>query len=560
MKRIIFSSLFVMQLALLNAVVMAQDVAQLGSQKPFTINGTFGVGLGTYSSSGIEARERSFSYLFSGAPTISVYGVSFPFQVVVSDQQRGFRQPFNQYGISPIYKWVTLHLGWQSIQWSQFTMAGYNFLGAGAELNPGKLRLGFVYGRFNRAIEENSTQPLSFQTPAYRRTGLSAKVGYGTERNHLDFTVLKAKDDSTSLKNTPISATLHPSENLVMGITSRFSFLKHFVWDLDMAASIYTRNLGSDSLKNLQLDQAEFLRSLIKVNASTQLLTAAQTSINYATGNYSLGVQYRRIDPDYKSMGAYYFETDVANYTVQGTLGLMQHTVQLSGSLGFQNDNLLHDKLYTSHRSITSLGVSYNKPAYGVDLRYSNYGVTQDRGLNPVIDTFRVARTNYNVSALLRYTLGDTLVTHNIALVGALQSLVDLNRFTANQSETNSKTANLSYQLGFNKQAVSINANFSYTVADISVMHTIFYGPSIGVGKQFNKGKLDLNAAIAYQVQHNNGLNAGSIINSSINASYRLGRRDAANLSVFYLKSNSKDVTLPSFNEIRSSFNLTHTF
>jgi hypothetical protein len=114
-------------------------------------------------------RERSFSYLFNGAPTITIYGISFPFSVVISDQQRGFRQPFNQYGISPQYKWLTVHAGWQSITWSPFTLAGYNFLGGGVEATPSKWRLGFIYGRFNKAIEENSTQPLSFQTPAYKQ-------------------------------------------------------------------------------------------------------------------------------------------------------------------------------------------------------------------------------------------------------------------------------------------------------------------------------------------------------------------------------------------------------
>ncbi|ASU32557.1 hypothetical protein [Mucilaginibacter xinganensis] len=560
MKQLAYSTLFFIQLMLLNFAVKAQDVSQLGAQKPFVINGSLGLGLGTYSSSGIDPREHSFSYLFSGAPVISIYGVSFPFSIVVSDQQRGFRQPFNQYGISPAYKWVTLHLGWQSIQWSEFSMAGYNLLGAGVELNPGKLRLGFVYGRLNKAIDENSTQPLSFQTPTYLRTGYAAKFGYGTERNHIDVTFLNAKDDPNSLKNIPAATGLHPAENVVLGITSKFSFLKHFVWDMDVAGSVYTRNKLDDTIQNLSLDKLNFIKKLISVNASTQLLTAAQTALNYQAKNYTVGLQYRRIDPDYKSMGAYYFETDVANYTVLGSVNLMKNQVRLTGSLGFQNDNLLHDKPYTSHRDISSFGASFNKPQYGIDLRYSNYGITQDRGLNPVIDTFRVARTNYNVNALLRYTISDTLITQNIALIGSVQSVVDLNRFTSGQNQTNSKTANVSYQVSFNKHAFNINTNFSYTVANIVVMRTILYGPSVGAGKQLDGGKLDFNVSLAYQLQHNNGLNAGDVINGTLSSQYRISKNNAASIMIMYLRSNSKDVTLPSFNEIRSSFNLIHTF
>ncbi|MEP6612055.1 MAG: hypothetical protein ABJA76_09230, partial [Mucilaginibacter sp.] len=218
MKRIIYSLFALCVLCCFNA--NAQDIGNIGTQKPVTIQGTFGMGLGTYSSSGIDPREHSFNYLFSGTPIVTIYGVSFPFSIVVSDQQRGFRQPFNQYGISPTYKWVTVHAGWQSIQWSPFTLAGYNFLGGGVEVNPGKLRFGFIYGRFNKAIEQDAQQPLSFQTPAYKRTGYSVKLGYGTERNHLDITMLNAKDDANSLKSTPISTELAPAENLVLGISS----------------------------------------------------------------------------------------------------------------------------------------------------------------------------------------------------------------------------------------------------------------------------------------------------------------------------------------------------
>jgi len=539
----------------------AQDVEQMIKQKPFAINGTLGLGIGTYNSSGIPARQRAFSYLFNGAPTISIYGVSFPFSVVVSDQQRGFTQPFNQYGISPTYKWITVHAGWQSIQWSPYTLAGYNFLGGGVELNPGKLRFGFIYGRFNKAIEEDPALLTAFsQTPAYKRTGFSTKLGWGTERNHFDFIMLKAKDEVSSLKNKPSSLNLTPSENLVLGISSKFTFFKHFIFDIDASGSLYTRNLLADTVKNLKLDQVDFIKDLINLNASTQLLTAGHTSLGYQGENYNVLVKYKRIDPDFKSMGAYYFETDVQNYTVEGGAKLLKGQMQLNGSFGVQNDNILNDKAYQSNRKIGSINASFNKTDYGIDVRYSNYGITQDRGLNPIVDTLRVAKTNHNLNAMLRYSIADTVISHSFILVGNIQSLVDLNPFTSAQSLSNSKTANLSYQLGFPTMGLNFNASINYTVADIYLGHTVFFGPSIGIGKDFFEGKLGLNAAMSFQQQKNNKINAGNILNGSLNGSYRFTKKNAANLSINYLKSNSKDITLPSFNEIYSNLTLSHSF
>lgn len=542
-------------------ITKAQDVEQLIKQKPFAINGTLGLGFGTYNSSGIPARQRAFTYLFNGAPTISLYGISFPFSVVVSDQQRGFTQPFNQYGISPTYKWITLHAGWQSLQWSQYTLAGYNFLGGGVELNPGKLRFGFIYGRFNKAIEEDPLLITSFsQTPAYRRTGFSTKLGWGTERNHVDITMLKAKDQVGSLKNTPSSFNLTPSENLVLGISSKFSFLKHFVFDVDASGSLYTRNLLADTVKNLKLEKVDFIKDLITLNASTQLLTAGHTSLGYQGKNYNVLVKYKRIDPDFKSMGAYYFENDVQNYTIEGGVKLLKGLMQVNGTFGLQNDNLLNDKAYQSNRKIGSINANYNKPNYGIDVRYSNYGITQDRGLNPVVDTLRVAKTNHNVNAMLRYSIADTVISHSFVLVGNIQSLVDLNTFTSAQSLSNSKTANFSYQLGFPSTRLNFSVSVNYTVADIYLGHTVFFGPSIGAGKDFFDGKLGLNAALSYQQQKNNKIDAGSILNGSLNGSFKITKKNAANLSLNYLKSNSKDITLPSFNEIYSNLTLSHSF
>jgi hypothetical protein len=539
----------------------SQDIATIAKQKPFVFSGNVGLGLGTYNVQGIPARQRQFSYLLSGAPTLSIYGVSFPFSVVVSDQQRSYTQPFNQYGISPSYKWATFHAGWRSIEFSPFTLAGHNFLGGGIELNPGKLRFGFVYGRFNKAIEEDLNQPLALaQQPAYRRIGYSVKLGLGSERNHFDVIFLNAKDDASSLTNKPTSEIVTPSENMVLGLSSKFSFFKRFVFDMDVSGSIYTRNVLSDTIQNLELDKINFIKKLITLNASTQLLTAAQTSLGYNGDNYGIKVKYRRIDPDYKSMGAYYFETDVENYTVEGSLRLVKGQLQLGGSFGVQHDNLLNDKPFQSNRKIGAASISFNKANYGIDLRYTNFGITQDRGLNPIIDMLRIARTNHNLSSVFRYNYNSETHTHGFVLVANIQSLVDLNEFTKPNSKSDSKTLNFSYQFGVPKRSFGVNANLNYTIANVAFGKTVFYGPTIGVNQSLFKDNMGLAAAVSYQQQKNNNIDAGNIFNINFNGSYKLGKRNAANFSLLYLKSNSNDVTLPSFNEMRTNLGLVHSF
>ena len=138
---------------------------------------------------------------------------------------------------------------------------------------------------------------------------------------------------------------------------------------------------------------------------------------------------------------------------------------------------------------------------------------------------------------MFRYSIADTLISHSFILVGNIKSLVDLNPFTSAQSLSNSKTANFSYQLGFPTTGLNLNASVNYTVADIYLGHTVFFGPSIGIGKDFLEGKLGLNAAMSFQQQKNNKINAGNILNGSLNGSFRFTKKNAANLSINYLKS-----------------------
>ncbi|HLL95708.1 MAG TPA: hypothetical protein VK404_12060 [Spirosoma sp.] len=147
-------------IAITSLPTYAQDLSTLGKQKPVTLNGGLSVRTIFYSAKGIEARRQPFSYVVTGAPVLSLYGWSVPVSFVFSEQERSFRQPFNQFGMSPTYKWVTLHAGYRNLSFSPYTLAGHTILGGGVELTPGIFRFGFVYGRLNRATAVDTTSGL----------------------------------------------------------------------------------------------------------------------------------------------------------------------------------------------------------------------------------------------------------------------------------------------------------------------------------------------------------------------------------------------------------------
>lgn len=564
MRKLIYKATLLLAFVYLPVMIAsAQDMAALNKQKPFSVSGTIGVGIGTYNVSGVPSRARSFSYLVSGSPVVSVYGISFPVGIVVSDQQRGFTQPFNQYGASPRYKWLTVHGGWRSVTFSPYTLGGAVFLGGGVEMNPGKLRLGFVYGRFNKAIEADSTKSTSYfsQIPAYKRTGYAAKIGYGTEDNHIDFIYMRAKDDSNSIRRPDALYNITPAENAVFGVSLKYKLFKHIVIESDVAGSLYTRDQGADTFSNELLKDAGVLNRLVKINASSQALTAGQASLGYEAQAFNIRVQYKRVDPNFQSMGAYYFETDVENYTLIPSFYFMRRRLIVNGSIGWQHDNILKDKSFRSNKTIGNVNVAFNEQAFGASVQYSNYGISQDRGLNPVIDTLRVSRTNHNVNAMLRYTLANEQLQQSFILVGNYQALVDLNKSTAGGTETNSKTGNLSWQGAFLKSGFNVSASYNYTVADAPFLHAVIHGPSVGLDKQLWQSRITLNTNWSYQLQTNNDTKAGRYISGTFTGSVRVSKRNALNATLGYLQSISDDEQQsPSFKEFRTNFTYAYTF
>src|SRR5574343_198436 len=104
--------------------LLAQDLQHIAKEILLRFCGGLSVGANFYQVKGIEPRSKPFLWSLNGSPTLTIYGVSLPFYFNIGAQNRTFSQPFNQFGVSPKYKWLTLHGGWRSLQYSNFTLGG----------------------------------------------------------------------------------------------------------------------------------------------------------------------------------------------------------------------------------------------------------------------------------------------------------------------------------------------------------------------------------------------------------------------------------------------------
>lgn len=542
----------------------AQSRDSIPKPKKFGLFGSIGLGTQFYSNLEGAARNRPGTWMISGSPVVRLFGYDAPLSFTLSEQDRSFQQPFNLMGFSPRFKWATLHFGFRSLHFSNYTLSGIPVLGVGVELNPGKLRIAAQYGRFNRAVSRlDSLGAFGIGNRlSYSRWGYAAKVGFGSRSSYFDFIFLKAWDDSGSVsRNLADSVRLNPAENVVLGFNTRWQFSPTLALEADAAYSAYTGDVRE--AVNQESGWNQNAGFLMKQRLSTSLTGAGRVAISYSHPIFGLQLEYRQVAPDYRSMGIFFVQSDIEQYLVSPSIGLFRQRMRLSGSVGLQSDNIQRNRVATTQTLISSaiLSLSPGNGAYGIDLAYSNFGINQRPGLQRLSDTIRLAQNNHSVNFTQRLSSRGGLYHRNWFLIAGYQELQDLNRFTAEASQNKNLNMSLSYQQSPAKgRGFSWQMAFVYNAFETNFLKYSLTGMSAGLSRAFFKNTLNTSLNSAYQVNNTNGQQAGGVMNTGWTIRYSPSRRHSFSFNGTYINSTNNQVKGQDFAEIFGSLDYRFTF
>ena len=556
--------LILILLYIISNTLQSQNLEGLSRQKPVLLSGGLTARTIFYDANGIPNRRQPFSYIFTGSPTISIFNsFTIPMSFTYSEQDRSFRQPFNQFGMSPYYKWITIHVGYRNINYSQFTLAGHTILGAGIELHPGIFRFGFITGRFNRATPVD-TSSKSFQPFTYSNHGTAAKIGIGKGVDFFEVSMLKAKDDINSV-HPPVDyiGIVTPGENIVVGINGQIKFLKNFTFALEAATSLYTRNLMNSTPLSDSTNKGitKILGNFISTNSTTERYNAIQTSLLYHEKIFSAKLQYRRVDPDYKTMGAYFFNNDIENITFAPSLNLLKNKFRFGGSIGFQHDNLLKQKQTTSSRVIGSANLSAElNEHFGIDFSYSNYSNTQLRKTILLGNTFRIAQVSENYSFTPRYILASEKFVHSVIFSANYNIFSSVDKTIDNLSDTKSNNYFLNYQVTVVPRNLTYTFNLNYTDVKSASYEDGNYGVTLGVNKVLNNSKLTAGWLGSF-LKGLHGKSTGLILNQNVTVNYRINKHHSFGTTISYINNKSQQTLItPSYSEWQADLNYRYVF
>jgi hypothetical protein len=526
------------------------DNFKKGLKKKLKFKYSGGVSLNTVFYNGnIGSGREPFNYFITGNFNVSLASLSIPISFNYTNSGFSYNYQFprlpRRLSLNPKYKWIQAHIGDVSMSFSPYTFNGYLFQGVGFDLKPkGDFSYSFFYGRLQKSVQYVPSQTSGGNTlAAYKRMGYGLKVNYDNPKIKLGASVFSASDIENSLIVKPDSIAIYPQDNTAIGLETSLPIFSKIQLKVEYGLSALTRDKRSQKLSDSS--NPGLLYKTFGARQSLNIYHAVKGQLNYTIGTSQVGVGLERIDPGYQTLGAYYFNNDLQNITLNFAQNLFKGKISLSTNIGLQQDNLDSKKASASNRTVIAANVNWNaSQRLSISTQYSNFrSFTNIRPqfqyinqLTPFdnLDTLNFYQLSQNANMNVNYVISkDKESPKNLNVNLSLQDAFDEQGGTV--AKGNSSTFyNLasSYSQTKSSKYLTWVAAFNVTYNTIGKNNIVTLGPTINVTKGFMKNALKSTASVSYNQTSGVGTTSTKVACFRINGAYTLMKKHNLGLNI----------------------------
>lgn len=503
-----------------------EEVLAFRKKKPLKISGSISARATLFSSHPSEARQ-SFTYQLTGSVNLSLYELlNIPLSFNLNNYGANFSYPSlpNRLSLHPSYKWMKAHIGDVSMSFGPYTLNGHQFTGLGVELSPGRWQVSAMAGRLLKRVDADPN--ISSLQVGYERWGYGIKTRYEGSTFALGGTVFAARDRDGRISFDIDALGIYPKGNIALGLEGSLSLIKDLKLSLEYGLSRMQQDLRSTEVSYYH---------------------ALKADVSYSFVSNTLGVGYERIDPGYATLGAYYFNNDYENLTLNYSRSFFDSKLSLALSGGLQRDDLMGQKQEHNKRFVGSAQVGFT-PSEALSASVSLSSFQSYRNLKSSFDYIN-ARTPYDNLDTLQFTQ----LSHSLD--------ADISwRLKQSEAQTQTLSANLSYQEAADRQGRYIqpgqltrfmNLGTSYSL-DLSALDltltggfnvsnnyadrkaVLTLGPSLSLAKRLLKKQLSTGLSLSYNETQEAGHRLAQVYNLRATAGYRFWGKHGLNASVAY--------------------------
>lgn len=491
----------------------------MGLNKGVKVTGGINISNIIYGTDDSISRRDPYQLILSGNMNLNFFGYDAPFSFTYSNSQRSYTQPFNRFSFTPKYKWIKAYIGQTSMTFSPYTLSGHAFKGAGLELTPGNWRFALMGGQLKKAIKYDPLTEL-YSQPSFRRMGYGLKFGYEKASAGVTVNLFTAKDDIYSIGEITENIQVHPMQNVAMGLSAHASVLKHFIFEGEYSFSILNSDTRFESVKE---DSAKTVNLFEASSAGNRRFDAYSAGAGYQSTLVGIMLKYERVAPDYQSLGAYYFNNDLENFTIAPSLRLAGGKFSLNGNIGLQRNNL--DKL---RESTTTRFAGAGNMALGISdklnltLNYSNFSTytnvrpQDDPFFRNNMDTLNFYQVSNQAGMTMNYTFGSQEEPGNLMLFTTFQQAHE----AGSASASDFVTANTSYTRFLNSSGISISFLYNINSSRSPDLRSFYHGPGVSVSKVYKDKNTRVSANSNFNMTRMNGLKGSPVLATGININF----------------------------------------
>lgn len=504
----------------------SQHLDDFSFKKGLTAHGGLTFNNEFYRGSDSLVSRDPYAYYLNGNLNLNLWGISMPFSFSYSNTQKTYTQPFNKFKLDPSYKWVHLLVGTNTIEMSPYTLSDHEFTGVGVELTPGNWKIAGMYGRLNKAIEYDPLEE-NYNTVAYKRYGYAGMVGYNSESGEYKATFFHGEDDQNSLHNyIPEECVVLPQKNTAVSASVTQRFLKYFYVKGEYAFTLFNSNICTD--EGAPVETKSFIDRVFHKHFSDKYADAINAALGYQGKYWGLSFNFERITPYYSTLGGYYFNNDLMNYTIAPNVKLFEGKLSLSGNFGLQYNNLDDDKQQTTRRLVYSANAAYNSgKAFTTSLSFSNFSTftkvrpTSYPYMTNSLDSLNFYQVSRSISSSSSLTFGSESLKDVLSLMLSYQcaNMLSEEKMTS-YSDYYSSNLSFNQQVAPLKMSWSCYGNFNY--CDATGMENYYFGPGAMISKPFFNDALSTSLSCTYNLNRVLGQEHGSLLNAALSACYTI--------------------------------------
>jgi len=255
-------------------------------------------------------------------------------------------------------------------------------------------------------------------------------------------------------------------------------------------------------------------------------------NLNFGT----LELNYERVGPAYRTLGALFFNNDFENFTIKLAGQFLDKKLSVQTNTGFQRNNLTGLKLQTNNRFVGSINTTYlPSQKWNFNASYSNFQTTSKLAAISIpfiqVDSIVLAQVSQQSNLSVTHTTGK----QNNVIWMLMGGFYNSTSIIDDEIQENQKTVNYQSSLHFTylfpASKWMISSALLGNLGSVPGSDILTISPSVTVGKSFFDKKLKLKAALAYLVVYLNGSDTNNILTSRMGLDYQVSKKQNLGLN-----------------------------